>query len=173
MLPNITYIIYLDLLHLALLLEASLLLNWFQEPYPLCWWWLIWPIQNDANNLKNDWNPGTWVVIWECSQQELPNEYQYDRVWMIFKNLCILVLPMKVASALEGLKILAETAYHNKETVNLTHSRCLLWWKSVPLKWVPSGNEIVFCFFAENIGWHGYSSRKHKDYKGGMALQKR
>ena len=26
---------------------------------PLCCWWLIWPIQNDAKNLKNDRNPGT------------------------------------------------------------------------------------------------------------------
>ena len=26
---------------------------------------MIWPIQNDAQNLKNDWNPGIWVLIWE------------------------------------------------------------------------------------------------------------
>ena len=31
------------------------------------------------------------------------NEYQHDRVSKIFKNLCILVLWKKVASALEGL----------------------------------------------------------------------
>ena len=30
---------------------------------PLCCWWLIWPIQNYAKNLKNDGNPGTWVLI--------------------------------------------------------------------------------------------------------------
>ena len=36
----------------------------------------------------------------ESTQQELSNEYQYDRV---FKNLCVLVLWMKVASALAGL----------------------------------------------------------------------
>ena len=41
---------------------------------------LIWPIQNDAINLKIDnWNPGTWVPS-ESSQQELSNEYQHDRV---------------------------------------------------------------------------------------------
>ena len=34
---------------------------------PLCCWWLIWPIQNDAKNLKNYWNPGKWVLIWEYS----------------------------------------------------------------------------------------------------------
>ena len=39
----------------------------------------------------------------ERAQQELSNEYQHDRVWMAFKNLCILVLWMKVALALEGL----------------------------------------------------------------------
>ena len=26
--------------------------------YTLCYWWLIWPIQNDAKKLKNDWYPG-------------------------------------------------------------------------------------------------------------------
>ena len=39
----------------------------------------------------------------ERSQQELSNEYQHDRVLMVFKNLCVLVLWMKVASALKGL----------------------------------------------------------------------
>ena len=39
----------------------------------------------------------------ESTQQELSNEYQHDRVQMFFKNLCIPVLWMKVASALEGL----------------------------------------------------------------------
>ena len=33
----------------------------------------------------------------------LSNEYQHDRVLMVFKNLCILVLWTKVASALVGL----------------------------------------------------------------------
>ena len=39
----------------------------------------------------------------ERTQGDLPNEYQYDRVQMVFKNICILVLRTKVASALEGL----------------------------------------------------------------------
>ena len=30
---------------------------------PLCCWWLIWPIQNEAKKLKNNWNPGIWVLI--------------------------------------------------------------------------------------------------------------
>ena len=40
----------------------------------------------------------------ESTHQELSNEYQHDRVSMIFKNLCILVLWKKVALALEGLR---------------------------------------------------------------------
>ena len=28
--------------------------------------------------LKNDWNPGTWVLIWKYL--ELSNEYHHDRV---------------------------------------------------------------------------------------------
>ena len=39
----------------------------------------------------------------ESTQRELSNEYQHDRVEMVFKNLSILVLWTKVASALEGL----------------------------------------------------------------------
>ena len=36
----------------------------------------------------------------KSTQRELSNEYQHDKV---FKNLCILVLCTKAASALEGL----------------------------------------------------------------------
>ena len=40
----------------------------------------------------------------KSTQQELSNEYQYDRVQMFFKNLNVLVVWMKLASALEALK---------------------------------------------------------------------
>ena len=40
----------------------------------------------------------------ESGQLELSNEYQHDRVLMGFKNLCVLVLWIKVVLALEGLK---------------------------------------------------------------------
>ena len=40
----------------------------------------------------------------ESTHQELSNEYQHDKVKIIFNNFCIFVLCMKVASALEGLK---------------------------------------------------------------------
>ena len=38
----------------------------------------------------------------ESTLRELSNEYQHDRVWMVFKNLCIIVRSKKVVSALEG-----------------------------------------------------------------------
>ena len=40
----------------------------------------------------------------ESAKLALSNEYQYDRVRMVFKNCCVLVLRMKVALALKGLK---------------------------------------------------------------------
>ena len=54
----------------------------------------------------------------ESTQQELSNEYQQDRVQMFFKNLCDVVLRMKVALALEGLKSsLYSNAYDNVSLV--------------------------------------------------------
>ena len=40
----------------------------------------------------------------ESTQRELSNEYQHDRVQMVFKNLCVLMISMKVALAWEGLR---------------------------------------------------------------------
>ena len=40
----------------------------------------------------------------ESTRRELSNEYQDDRVSMVFQEFCILVLWTKVVSALEGLK---------------------------------------------------------------------
>ena len=39
----------------------------------------------------------------ERTHRELSNEYQHDRVEMVFKNLCISVLWTKVALAFEGI----------------------------------------------------------------------
>ena len=39
----------------------------------------------------------------ESTQRELSNEYQHDRVSMVFKDFSVLVLWTNVASALEGL----------------------------------------------------------------------
>ena len=40
----------------------------------------------------------------ESTQPELSNEFQHDRVYMVFKILCVLVFWTRVASALEGLR---------------------------------------------------------------------
>ena len=64
----------------------------------------IWPTQNDAKTLKNDWNMGNGYSS-ERTQQELSIEYQYDRVYMVFKRICIPVLWTKVALEFEGLNI--------------------------------------------------------------------
>ena len=40
----------------------------------------------------------------ESTQRELSNEYQHDRVSMLFRNLCVRVLWTKVISALKGLR---------------------------------------------------------------------
>ena len=40
----------------------------------------------------------------ESAQQELSNEYQHDRVLMVFKDICILVLWTNVALTLEESK---------------------------------------------------------------------
>ena len=42
----------------------------------------------------------------ESTQRELSNECQHDRFQMVFRKLCILVLWSKVASGLEGLKVI-------------------------------------------------------------------
>ena len=39
----------------------------------------------------------------ESAQRELSNRYQHDRVKMVIKTLCVLVLSTKVTLALEGL----------------------------------------------------------------------
>ena len=39
----------------------------------------------------------------KSTQRELSNEYQHDRVSMVFKDVCVCVFWMKVALAWEGL----------------------------------------------------------------------
>ena len=52
----------------------------------------------------------------ESTQRELSNEYQHDRVYSFFKKVCVLVVRMKVASALEGLRNI---------TYGLTNNFCI------------------------------------------------
>ena len=49
------------------------------------------------------------VYSYESTQWELSNEYQLDRVKMVFKKCCILVLLVKVSLASEGLNELSIT----------------------------------------------------------------
>ena len=63
--------------------------------------------------MENPWEMTETLAYgysFESTQRELSNEYQHDRVQIVFKNLCLLELWMKVASALEGLK---ETCRNN------------------------------------------------------------
>ena len=53
----------------------------------------------------------------ESTQWELSNEYQHDRVKLVIKNMCVLVLCIKVASALEGLSVLVKDLEHLCATV--------------------------------------------------------
>ena len=57
--------------------------------------------KNGAKNLKDYWNPGTYMG----TQWEQSNKYQHDIVLMVFNYIfCILLLWTKVASAFEGLR---------------------------------------------------------------------
>ena len=40
----------------------------------------IWPLQNNAKELKNDWNSGKWVLIWEYSARAI----QWIPTWQGF-----------------------------------------------------------------------------------------
>ena len=56
---------------------------------------------------------------YESTQQELSDEYQHDRDSMIFKDISVCVLWMKVASALKGLN--QEPSDQGNDLI-LTHS---------------------------------------------------
>ena len=45
----------------------------------------------------------------ESTRRELSNEYQHDRAFMVFTNVCVFVLWTKVASALEGLMVVRKS----------------------------------------------------------------
>ena len=46
----------------------------------------------------------------ESTQRELLNEYKHDMFQMVFKDLCVLVLWTKVASALKGLRVATQSS---------------------------------------------------------------
>ena len=62
---------------------------------------------NQNKMMKKSWNMTetfSYGYSSEGTLQELSNEYQHDRVQMVFKNIFILVLWTKLVSALKGLK---------------------------------------------------------------------
>ena len=61
---------------------------------------------------------------YEITRRELSNEYQHDRVSMVSKNICVLVLWMKVASALEGLNISKDAIFVDVSRKGI--SKCLI-----------------------------------------------
>ena len=54
----------------------------------------------------------------ESAQRKLSNEYQNDRVHMVFENLCVLLLWKKVALALEGLISFLQM-FHEKDITKI------------------------------------------------------
>ena len=71
---------------------------------PSCWWWLIWPIQNDAKEtekLLKPWHMGTYMRVLRESNPMNTNMAGFGWYSKILK---ILVLWTKVALALEGLR---------------------------------------------------------------------
>ena len=81
---------------------------------------LVANLANKKGYKKIEKNTETLVHGYSCEstqQQELSNEYQHDRVKMISKNLCVLVLWNKIrASTLEGLNMyLLVYFFHSRE----------------------------------------------------------
>ena len=69
---------------------------------------------------------------YESTQQDLSNEYHHGRVKIVFKNIFVLVLLTKVASALKGLKLLLYVfppcmtpCFPNSPMSMLHHGLCL------------------------------------------------
>ena len=82
---------------------------------PLCCWWLKFGqykmMQKNfkmTETLANGYS-------YESAQRELSNQYQHDRVQMVFKICYVIAYYTKVVSALKGLKLApSKEAYTNK-----------------------------------------------------------
>ena len=85
------------------------------------------------------------------TQRELSNEYQHDRIEVLFRNLCILLLWTKVAFALEGLNSAHD--YHSTIFLLTVH---LVNYYLITLK-VTLGMTNIFI---ENQGCVGWGERK-------------
>ena len=107
---------------------------------------LLLPIQKMAKkNLKNDQTLANGYPS-ERTRRELSNEYQHDRVSMIFKNLCVIMLWMKVASALKGLNTFLHLLHYNYHlscqslTFTITAlTAAQLWFQEWGVTWTTEG----------------------------------
>ena len=72
-------------------------------------------ISNFANTKKTEQIMATLGYGYLSEGTLLFNEYQHDRVLMVFKILCILIFGVKVALALEGLRasLVVEAMLHH------------------------------------------------------------
>ena len=72
-------------------------------------------IQNGANNLKNYWSPGTWVLIWEYSARSI----QWIPIWQGFDGLqkCPCALDKSRLSTLQDMATLPTVL----ETTQVAH----------------------------------------------------
>ena len=77
----------------------------------------------------------------ESTQWELSNEYQYDRVKMLFNRLCVLVLWTKVPSTMEGLR------YRKLKVLNVMYSMNLSSTNTIYIIYFV----IMVCFF---VTWY-------------------
>ena len=64
---------------------------------------------------------------YESTQRELSNEYQHDRVMMVFKNICVFALWTKVASALEGLTVFLRISAHAGNTLGSSEAQKIMY----------------------------------------------
>ena len=78
---------------------------------PLCCWWLIWPIQKWWKT--PDWNPGKWVLIWQCSVWA----FQWIPTWQGLDGFqkCLHPCPLDESSLSIG-RVMCPTWMHTSHT---------------------------------------------------------
>ena len=95
--------------------------------------------------MKNDWNPGTLVLIWECSVRAIRWIWKWLGLGGFQKSLWFLVLWTKVASALEGLK-----SFFLPEWVKKGWVQCsVMIVDRSPIPWGPWGHEAILEWVSE------------------------
>ena len=80
--------------------------DWPEIPQvnPWCCWWLIWPNTKWCNIPNRMTETLTHRYSSKSTEWELSSKYQHDRVKMVLKKICVLMLSKEVASVIEGIK---------------------------------------------------------------------